>query len=148
MLASHGRSKIKVVNNVLIQWFADSWNEEAIIEHIKKFKVAAKPLTSGEWAIISIFDQWELGIPAIEPHVTEACVWFKQHGCIRDCHVYKSNSTKKVQLEKMISSSEGDYQRQVFSNLSDAIAWLETQGFPIKDTKLLEETRTFESQHR
>lgn len=145
MLASHGRSQIKVVNNVLIQWFADSWNEEGIVEHIKKFKAAAKPLTCGEWAIISIFDQWELGIPAIEAHVSETCEWFKQHGCIRDCHVYQPDSSKKVQLEKMISSSKGRYERQVFSNLSEAIAWLETQGFPMNDTGLLTETKTFET---
>lgn len=38
MLEIHSRWKIKVTDKVLMQWFADSWNEEAIIAYVKGFK--------------------------------------------------------------------------------------------------------------
>jgi len=45
-------------------------------------------LVGSDWAMISIFEQWELGAPEIEQHVVEHCRWFKEQGCIKDCHVY------------------------------------------------------------
>lgn len=143
MLAVHGRWKIKVFNNVLIQWFADSWNEEAIIKHVKEFKRAAEPLLGKQWAIISVFEQWELGIPAIESHVTEACEWFKLHGCIRDCHVYTPSSLKEMQLEKMIPRSEANYKLCVFDNIETAIAWLEDEGFHLNEKEVRSEHKLF-----
>jgi len=139
MLAIHGRWKIKVVGNVVMQWFADSWNEEAIVAYIKEFRAAVVPLINSQWAIISVFEQWELGVPEIEQHVIEHCNWFKQHGCIKDCHVYSPHSLKKMQLEKMIAHSEQGYERCVFDNLNDAFAWLNREGFELTQTELLYE---------
>lgn len=148
MLAMHGRWKIKVINNVLIQCFADSWNEEAIIEHIKEFKAAAMPLTQGEWAIISIFEQWELGVPEIEAHVAEACDWFKQHGCVKDCHVYCPNSIKEMQLEKMIPCSSTGYERCIFDNVNSALTWLDSQGFHLNRADVLAEHESFVNEYQ
>jgi 16S rRNA U1498 N3-methylase RsmE len=88
VLNIHGQWKLEVNNKVLLQWFEGSWNEEAIIAYMRGFKEIAQPLISGEWAILSIFDAWELGVPDIEPHIIEHCQWFKDNGCIKDCHVY------------------------------------------------------------
>tara|TARA_R110000744_G_scaffold308704_1_gene416742 strand:- start:4871 stop:5314 length:444 start_codon:yes stop_codon:yes gene_type:complete len=137
MLPIHGRWKIKVVDKVLMQWFADSWNEEAVISYVKEFKAAAAPLIDGEWAIISVFEHWELGIPEIECHVTELCEWFKQNGCIKDCHVYSENTLKNLQLEKMIPHTENGYERCVFNNVNEAIIWLDTQGFTVTQPQFL-----------
>ncbi len=137
MLAIHGRWKIKVADNVLMQWFADSWNEEAIIAYVKEFRVAAKPLIGREWAIISVFEQWQLGVPEIEQHVIEHCQWFKQNGCIKDCHVYSPNSLKALQLENMVPHSEPGYERRVFGDLDDAVTWLGTQGFLLTQADFL-----------
>jgi len=137
MLPIHGRWKIKVANNVLMQWFADSWNEEAIIAYMKEFRAAATPLIGRDWAIISVFEQWELGVPEIEQHVIEHCDWFKQNGCIIDCHVYSANSLKKLQLEKMIPHTELGYERCVFDNLNQASTWLNTKGFELEKAEFL-----------
>ncbi|MBA6391491.1 hypothetical protein H4J38_11970 [Colwellia sp. BRX10-3] len=137
MLPIHGRWKIEVRDQVLMQWFADSWNEEAVVKYITEFKAAAAPLIDDEWAIISVFEQWELGIPEIEHHVTELCEWFKQHGCVKDCHVYSSNILKSMQLEKMIPHTDEGYERCVFHNVNDAITWLNTEGFVLTNAQFL-----------
>ena len=137
MLPTHGRWKIKVADKLVMQWFADSWNEEAVIAYVKEFKAAATPLIDGEWAIISIFEHWELGIPEIEHHVTELCEWFKQNGCIKDCHVYSSNTLKSLQLEKMVPHTENGYERCVFNNVNEAIIWLDMQGFTVTEPQFL-----------
>jgi hypothetical protein len=59
MLEIHSRLKIKVTDKVLMHFFADSWNEEAIIAYVKGFKAAAAHLVGSDWAMISIFEQWE-----------------------------------------------------------------------------------------
>lgn len=133
----HGRWKIDVSNQVVMQWFADSWNEEAVIAYVKEFRKHATPLINSKWAIISIFDDWQLGIPEIEKHVVEHSQWFIANGCIRDCHVYSPCALKKMQLEKMIPHTEGNYTRCVFSDLSDAIQWLEKEEFYIENKAFL-----------
>ena len=137
MLPIHGRWKIKVSGNVLMQWFADSWNEEAIIAYVKEFKAAAKPLIGRDWAIISVFEEWESGVPEIEQHVIEHCEWFKLNGCVKDCHVYSPNGLKALQLENMIPHSEPGYERHVFGDLDGAVTWLGTHGFLLTQADFL-----------
>lgn len=137
MLSIHGRWKIKVSDNILMQWFADSWNEEAVIAYIEEFRAAALPLIGQKWAIISVFEQWELGVPEIEPHVIAHCDWFKRNGCIKDCHVYSASKFKELQLENMIPHSEYGYERCVFPQLDEAISWLGKNGFVLSDAEFL-----------
>jgi len=133
----HGRWKIEVSNQVVMQWFADSWNEEAIIAYVKDFQSNAKPLSGSRWAIISVLEDWQLGVPAIESHVVEHCRWFLANGCVRDCHVYTPDALKKMQLEKMIPHSEGNYTRCIFTSIEEAIQWLEEEGFSIANPQFL-----------
>lgn len=141
MLTIHGRWKICVDNQVVMQWFADSWNEEAAITYIKEFREKVKPLINSQWAIISILENWELGVPEIEQHIVEHCDWFKAHGCVKDCHVYSPNILKEMQLEKMISCSENNYERKVFSQTEDAVKWLASVGFKINNSSFLNQNR-------
>jgi hypothetical protein len=133
----HGQWTLEVNNKVLLQWFEGSWNEEATLAYIEDFKKTVQPLISGEWAILSIFDAWELGVPDIEPHVIKHCQWFKDHGCIKDCHVYSANAVKRMQLEKIIPHSEGNYERLVFSDISEASNWLKECGFELHESDFL-----------
>lgn len=133
----HGRWKIDVNNKVLMQWFADAWNEEAVIAYIKDFKALAQTLVGNDWAIISIFEQWQLGVPEIEQHVVEHCAWFIDNGCVKDCHIYSPDAVKKMQLEKMVPHTQGAYTRCVFSSLNEGISWLAQEGFEISDPSFL-----------
>jgi hypothetical protein len=138
MFNIHGEWKLEVNNKVLIQWFSGSWNEEAIVAYVKDFRKTAAPLVGSDWAILSVFDVWELGVPEIEPHVVEHCQWFKDNGCIKDCNVYLPSEIKKMQLESMLPQTEGNYERLVFNGINKAINWLESCKFPLTSSNLLE----------
>lgn len=129
MYSNHGEWKIIVDNNIVFQSFKGSWNEEAVLAYIKEFRQKTFPLSKGKWAILSIFEDWELGTPDIEKHVIEHCEWFKEHGCVKDCHVYSPNVLIEMQLEKMISQTEKSYERRVFSSMQSAISWLAIHNF-------------------
>jgi len=45
MFSVHGEWQLEVNNNVLLQWFGGSWNEEAIINYVKEFREKATPLS-------------------------------------------------------------------------------------------------------
>jgi len=131
MFSIHGEWKIKVHGNVLVQWFAGCWNEEAIIAYVKDFQDKASTLKGKEWAIVSSFEDWELGVPGIDKHIEEHCDWFKTHGCIKDCHIYTPNAAKEMQLERLIPHTDELYERQVFTNIEDAVAWLAGHNFNV-----------------
>jgi len=137
ILDSHGQWKLEVNNKVLLQWFEGSWNEEATLAYMKEFKKITQSLILGEWAILSIFDDWELGVPEMEPHIIEHCQWFKDNGCIKDSHVYSPNVVKKMQLEKITPQTEDNYERLVFSDINEAANWLEECGFKLHDSDFL-----------
>jgi len=129
MFKCHGEWKIEVHGNVIVQWFSGCWNEEAIIAYVKEFREKATSLQGEKWAIISSFNDWELGVPEIDKHVEEHCRWFKANGCIKDCHIYTPNAVKEMQLERLIPQTDEYYERQVFTSPNEAIAWLATYGF-------------------
>jgi len=137
VLNNHGQWKLEVNNKVLLQWFEGAWNEEATIAYMEEFKKIAQPLISGEWAILSIFDAWELGVPEMESHIIKHCQWFKDNGCIKDCHVYSHNAVKKMQLEKIIPHTEEHYERLVFSDMDEATSWLKECGYELHNTDFL-----------
>jgi len=131
IFAVHGSWEVKVKDNYVLQWFSGCWNEEAAIQYCQEFKDKTKSLKSSQWAIVSFFDDWELGVPEIEPHVIEHCRLFKENGCIKDCHVYTTSAAKSMQLENIVPHTEGNYERRVFSASEDAIAWMKECGFEI-----------------
>lgn len=137
MFSIHGKWKITVSNNIVVQWFGGAWNEEAIIQYVKEFRQKTSPLIGEQWAILSFFDEWELGVPGIEPIVAEHCAWFIKNGCIKDCHVYKPSALKAEQLEKMIPYSEPGYERRVFVSYDDAYAWLQSHQFKLDNPEIL-----------
>ena len=139
MFPVHGEWKILVTNNYVLQWFSGCWNEEAAIQYADEYRVKTAHLAGTQWAMLSIFEEWELGVPEITPHIELHCQRFKEIGCIKDCHVYSPNSAKAMQLEQLVPQSEGNYERRVFTQLTDAINWLKTYGFNIEIEKFLKQ---------
>jgi hypothetical protein len=132
MFSVHGGWEILVKGNYVLQWFSGCWNEEAAIQYCREFKEKTTHLKGTQWAIISFFDDWELGVPEIEPHVVEHCRLFKENGCIKDSHVYTITAAKNMQLENITPHTEGNYERRVFSDVTDAIAWMKECSFNIE----------------
>ena len=129
MFHIHGEWKIEVHDNIVIQWFSGCWNEEAAIAYVKEFQAKTTPLKGTNWAIISLFEDWELGVPEIEKHIETHCEWFKANGCIKDCHIYSPSAAKEMQLERLIPHTDAFYERQVFTHNEDAVSWLASHGF-------------------
>ena len=137
MFPVHGDWKIFTSDTYVLQWFSGCWNEEAAIMYSEEFRQKTLHLAGTKWALLSIFDEWELGVPEIIPHIEKHCQRFKDIGCIKDCHVYTPSAAKEMQLEQMVPQTEGSYERQVFTNLDDAVTWLKVNGFKIKTTEFL-----------
>lgn len=131
MFAVHGDWRILVQKNYVLQWFSGCWNEEAAIQYSQEFREKTEHLNGTHWAIFSYFDEWELGVPEMESHLIEHCQQFKNNGCIKDCHIYSPSAWKSMQLENIVPQSEGKYERRVFVEDSEAIAWMKSCGFSI-----------------
>jgi len=138
MFAVHGHWRILVKDNYVLQWFSGCWNEEAALQYKKEFRQKTAHLTGTQWAIFSVFDDWELGVPEIEPHLHEHCERFIANGCIKDCHVYAPAALKSMQLENIVPESKNNYERRVFANGSDAIIWMKSCGFNIDTSNFLD----------
>jgi hypothetical protein len=145
MFTVHGSWKIEVNNNVLLQWFEGSWNEEAAITYIEEFRKTTSPLVGKPWAILSVFEEWELGAPEIEKHIIEHAAWFIANGCTRDCHVYTQDILKTMQLDKMIPLKEGDYERRIFGDFQESVQWLKSNGFELNSSDFLQQLSNGES---
>lgn len=137
MFSVHGDWRILVQNNYVLQWFSGCWNEEAAIQYCQEFQEKTEHLKGTEWAIISFFDDFELGVPEMEPHLVEHCQLFKANGCIKDCHIYTPAALKGMQLENIVPQSEEDYERQVFAKADEAITWMKSCHFTIDISEFL-----------
>jgi hypothetical protein len=137
MFAVHGEWMILVKNNYVLQWFSGCWNEEAAIDYIQEFREKTEHFKGTQWAIISLFDDWELGVPGMESHLIEHCQRFKDNGCIKDCHIYTPSTWKNMQLESIVPQSEGNYERQVFSEILKAVEWMKECHFNVEIDEFL-----------
>ena len=142
MFSAHGQWKIATSENYVLQWFSGCWNEEAAILYTQEYREKTAHLIGKKWAMLSIFEEWELGVPEIEPYIAEHCQRFKDIGCIKDCHVYSKSAAKKMQLEQLVPHSEGNYERQVFTHIDEATAWLKSHHFDINITTFLQSIKT------
>jgi len=129
MFPVHGDWRIYATDTYVLQWFSGCWNEEAAIQYVKEYRDKTAHLEGTQWAMLSIFEEWELGVPEIGPHIEIHCQRFKDIGCIKDCHVYSPSAAKEMQLEQLIPQTEGNYERRVFTCTDAAVSWLNTCGF-------------------
>lgn len=132
MFSVHGDWRILVKDNYVLQWFSGCWNEEAAIQYSQEFHDKTANLNGTQWAIVSFFDEWELGVPEMESHLIKHCQQFKANGCIKDCHIYKPSEWKRMQLENIVPQSEGNYERRVFVEVEEAVAWMKSCHFMIE----------------
>lgn len=138
MFSVHGDWRILVKDNYVLQWFSGCWNEEAAIKYAREFRDKTEHLKGTQWAIISFFDDWNLGVPEMESHLIEHCQRFKDNGCIKDCHIYTPAVLKSMQLESIVPQSEGNYERRVFVEAADAITWMKTCGFSVETNDFID----------
>jgi len=78
----------------------------------------------------------------MESPLIEHCQQFKNNGCIKDCHINSPSAWKSMQLENIVPQSEGNYERQMLVEESQAIACMESCGFSIVTNDFLKNLPT------
>lgn len=116
-----------------------SWDRRTAEEYAAGFKQLAAPLVHAPWAHIVYLDQWELGVPAIEPVIQDLVTWCIEHKLRCAAQVYCPNMVKKYQLERMIVDHTAFFERRVYPTQLEAFQWLASEGF-------LLETQNFQQQ--
>lgn len=109
-----------------------SWDRRTAEEYSAAFKQLATPLAGADWAHIVYLDQWELGVPAIEPVIQELVQWCIQHKLRCAAQIYCPHMVKKYQLERMIIDHTGVFEKRVYPTQHEAFQWLAAEGFDIE----------------
>ena len=121
---------------VILASAAGSWNRFTAEDYAKEFKALAKPLIGSDWAHIVYLDNWQLGVPEIEPVITELVSWCLDNGLRYTAQVYCPNMVKRYQLDRMIANSHVHFEKRVYANEQQALAWLSSLGFAVDSTTL------------
>lgn len=119
---------------VLLAVVRGGWNERTALDYADAFKQAAKPLLGQPWAHIVYLDDWQLGVPEIEPIVRGLVSWCLDNGLRHAAHVYSPNMVKQYQLNKMISDTivlgpNEQFEKRIYHSDHNAFAWLNQLGF-------------------
>ena len=113
-----------------------SWNRFTAEDYAQEFKMLAKPLAGTDWAHIVYLDNWQLGVPEIEPVVAELVNWCLANSLRYAAQVYCPNMIKRYQLDKMIVEHTATFERRVYPDEQQALAWLSSVGFTVDSLSL------------
>ena len=106
-----------------------SWDRITAEEYSAEFKKVAAQLVGSQWAHIVYLDQWELGVPEIEPIIRELVQWCIANHLRFAAQVYCPHMVKRYQLERMIVDSTEFFERRVYPTQHEAFQWLASEGF-------------------
>lgn len=116
-------------NKVLIAMIKGSWSQQDAEDFTREFKAVASPLLGYDWASIIQLDNWQLGVPGIEPVIKDLVRWKISRGLRYSAHVYWPSIVKEFQLDRMVKNVAGRFEVQHFKHPQQAFNWLETHGF-------------------
>ncbi|MEE2002822.1 hypothetical protein QWY20_15280 [Alkalimonas sp. MEB108] len=114
---------------VLLARVKGSWNRLTAEDFSTQFKAEAAPLCNQPWAHIVYLDDWQLGVPEMEPVIQDLVGWCIQHQLRYVAQVYCPSMIKKYQLDKMIRDSSPGFEKRVYPSEQEAFAWLVSVGF-------------------
>ncbi len=114
---------------VVLARISGSWNTLTAEDYAAELKRVAKDLRGQTWAHINFLDNWQLGVPEIEPVIQDLVRWCVSHDLRYSAHVYGANMLKQYQLDRMIKDHKGRFERRIFTQPQDAFVWLASMGF-------------------
>jgi hypothetical protein len=117
---------------VVLAVVSGSWDWITAEQYSTEFKKVAAQLLDSQWAHIVYLDQWELGVPEIEPIIRELVHWCIANNLRFAAQVYCPHMVKKYQLERMIVDSTELFERRVYPTQLEAFQWLASEGFPVQ----------------
>jgi hypothetical protein len=95
----HGSYNIVVSGNILHASLAGTWNTDTAKTFAQEFKVVAQPLLGKPWGHLVILDDWDLGVPDMQPIIEELVAWCIKCGLERAAQVYSPSMVKQYQLK-------------------------------------------------
>ncbi|MEH6449161.1 MAG: hypothetical protein V7765_10860 [Oleispira sp.] len=128
-LSHHGNFDIKVSGNILCATLLGSWNSQTAEAFSEQFMIQAVPLMGSSWGHLVLLDDWDLGVPETVPVIEHLVAWCLENGLTRAAHVYSPSMIKQYHLNKMVIEEIGVFQRNSFTQKTEAEAWLAASGF-------------------
>lgn len=125
----HGSYELSTEGNVIIANIYGSWNEETARVYSNELKQMAVALDAPAWGHLADLEEWGLGTDEMIKVIEELAQWCIKNGVKRAAHVYSDSVLKKLQLDGIVAESQGDFQRQSFSDKHEALRWLAEQGY-------------------
>lgn len=109
-----------------------SWDRRTAEEYMAEFKKLVAQLKGSDWAHLVYLEQWELGVPEIEPVIKELVQWCIQHHLRFVAQIYCPHMVKQYQLSRMIIDDSETFEKRVYPTQQDAFAWLAAKGFTVQ----------------
>lgn len=119
-------------NKVLLAVVKGSWNLQTAQDFAAAFMQEATPFLQAPWAHIVYLDQWELGVPEIEPVIQQLVDWSVRHHLRFAAQVYCPHMVKKYQLERMTAMKSPTFEKRTYPTQQDAFDWLAAEGFIVQ----------------
>jgi hypothetical protein len=123
---------------VILAKVKGGWNKFTAEDFSSQFKAIAMPLVGNDWAHIVYLDNWQLGVPEIEPVIQDLVSWCIGNGLRFAAQVYCPHMVKQYQLDRMIVDSSEYFEKRVYPNQQDAFQWLTECGFTTQSQNLLQ----------
>ncbi len=76
-------------------------------------------------------------VPEIEPVIRDLVAWCQQRQLRYVAHIYSPNMVKQYQLERMISTQNGGFEKRVYADEAAAFGWLAAQGFVTDSSRFI-----------
>ena len=122
---------------VILAVINGSWDRITAVDYATEFKNLAAGLADAPWAHIVYLEQWQLGVPEIEPVVQELVNWCIDNNLKFVAQVYCPNMLKQYQLERMIVDNTSRVEKRVYPTQQQAFEWLASVGFALSPQDLL-----------
>lgn len=134
------RSKFSVwrEQRVVLAVVNGSWDRTTAEEYAAEFRRQAAPLLGSDWAHIVYLDQWQLGVPEIEPVIQHLVQWCISNQLRYAAQIYCPHMVKMYQLERMIVDRTDAFERRVYPTEAGAFAWLAEKGFQMDTLSLVQ----------
>lgn len=127
---SHGKFKIWRQGSVVFAKLIGSWNVESALQFEHEFKKIASTMPD-RWGHMVYLNDWELCVPEMITIIERLVAWCLDNGLVRAANIYLSSAIKTQILNRMIVTTQDNFQRAVFDNELDAVDWLSDEGFPV-----------------